>query len=207
MTTALLSHARRNVIAYLALFVALGGTSYAAVSLPANSVGGKQLKKNAVTSKKVKDGSLLRVDFKAGQLPAGPRGATGPQGAQGVPGAQGPAGPAIVNQLNRVEATKSVAAGAVDGVTVTCPAGQGVVSGAFEDTVGVVFIADTLAGPASVSPNSWSVVVDNFGSSASGTVTAIAFCAPSGQAAAPRTASRDVRSKIDAAVAARRATH
>jgi hypothetical protein len=64
MTTALLSHARRNLIAYLALFVALGGTSYAAVNLPPNSVGGKQLKKNAVTSKKVKNGSLLRVDFK-----------------------------------------------------------------------------------------------------------------------------------------------
>jgi hypothetical protein len=35
---------RKNLIAYLALFVALGGTSYAAVSLPGNSVGTRQLR-------------------------------------------------------------------------------------------------------------------------------------------------------------------
>jgi len=41
------------VISLIALFVALGGTTYAATSLPANSVGTKQLKNRAVTSKKV----------------------------------------------------------------------------------------------------------------------------------------------------------
>ena len=43
------------VISLLALFVALGGTSYAAVGLAKNSVGTKQLKKNAVTSPKIKN--------------------------------------------------------------------------------------------------------------------------------------------------------
>jgi hypothetical protein len=43
------------VISLIALFVALGGTSYAAVALPKNSVGTMQLKKNAVTSKKIKN--------------------------------------------------------------------------------------------------------------------------------------------------------
>ena len=43
------------VISLIALFVALGGTSYAAMSLPTNSVGAKQLKKNAVTSSKIKN--------------------------------------------------------------------------------------------------------------------------------------------------------
>jgi len=43
------------VIALVALFVALGGTTYAATSLPKNSVGSKQLKKNAVTSSKIKN--------------------------------------------------------------------------------------------------------------------------------------------------------
>jgi hypothetical protein len=43
------------VISVIALFVALGGTSYAAVHLPSNSVGTKQLKKNAVTSAKIKN--------------------------------------------------------------------------------------------------------------------------------------------------------
>jgi hypothetical protein len=42
------------VVALIALFVALGGVSYAAISLPANSVGTRQLKKNAVTATKIK---------------------------------------------------------------------------------------------------------------------------------------------------------
>lgn len=49
MTSALLHHIRRNVIAYIALFVALGGTSYAAFTLPANSVGTRQLRNHSVS--------------------------------------------------------------------------------------------------------------------------------------------------------------
>jgi hypothetical protein len=77
------------VVALLALIVALGGTSYAAIKLPKNSVGNKQLKKNAVTGSKVKDGSLFSNDFAAGQLPRGPKGDPGSQGAQGPAGANG----------------------------------------------------------------------------------------------------------------------
>jgi hypothetical protein len=47
--TRLLSHVRHNVVAYVALFVALGGTSYAAVSLPRGSVGSPQLKNHSIT--------------------------------------------------------------------------------------------------------------------------------------------------------------
>jgi hypothetical protein len=46
------------VISLVALFVALGGTTYAATSLPKNSVGPKQLKKNAVTAAKIKNGAV-----------------------------------------------------------------------------------------------------------------------------------------------------
>jgi hypothetical protein len=90
------------VVSVIALSVALGGTSYAAIVLPANSVGTKQIKKNAVTSAKVKNGSLLSADFRAGQLPAGATGATGATGLKGdkgdtgtngTNGAAGPAGP------------------------------------------------------------------------------------------------------------------
>jgi hypothetical protein len=81
-----------NVIATIALFIALGGGAYAALRLPANSVGTAQIKSNAVVSSKVKDGSLLSQDFKAGQLPAGPQGAQGAQGPQGAQGLQGPQG-------------------------------------------------------------------------------------------------------------------
>jgi hypothetical protein len=78
------------IVACVALAVALGGVSYAAtVVLPRASVGALQLKANSVNSSKVANGSLLKLDFKAGQLPAGPQGPTGPPGAAG---AAGPAG-------------------------------------------------------------------------------------------------------------------
>ena len=93
-----------NVISAMALFIALGGTGYAAFKLPKNSVGTKQIKKkavtgpkirkNAVTSSKVKNGSLKRGDFAAGQLPAGERGPAGANGTNGATGAQGPQGEA-----------------------------------------------------------------------------------------------------------------
>lgn len=43
-----LHHLRRNVIAYVALFVALGGTGYAATSRPAQSAGATQLRNHSV---------------------------------------------------------------------------------------------------------------------------------------------------------------
>lgn len=88
-----------TVIAIIALVVALGGTTYAVTALPRNSVGNAQLKNGAVTSQKVKNHSLLAVDFKPGQLAKvvptayGPAGPQGPAGADGATGAQGPAGP------------------------------------------------------------------------------------------------------------------
>ena len=81
------------LVALLALFVALGGSSYAAVVLSKNSVRSKHIAKgavkrseiarSAVNSAKVADGSLLATDFNAGQLPAGPQGPPGPQGDKG----------------------------------------------------------------------------------------------------------------------------
>jgi hypothetical protein len=55
-----------NVIASLALFVALGGASYAAVALPANSVGTKQLKKSAVSASKLKRNAVSSAKVKDG---------------------------------------------------------------------------------------------------------------------------------------------
>ena len=79
------------VVACIALLVALSGTGIAAVAaLPNNSVGTAQLKgnsvtngklaANAVTGPKVKNGSLQKADFAAGQLPAGKTGPAGPAG-------------------------------------------------------------------------------------------------------------------------------
>ena len=84
------------VIACAALAVALGGTGYAAVMLPANSVGTKQLKQGAIVAAKVKPHSLLAENFKDGELPTGATGLTGAAGANAtkyfatvLPNAQG----------------------------------------------------------------------------------------------------------------------
>ena len=56
--TRILQHAKHNAVAYVALFVALGGTSYAAVNLPAGSVGNRQLKNHSVTPIKLDRASI-----------------------------------------------------------------------------------------------------------------------------------------------------
>src|SRR5437764_3295677 len=49
---ALSAHLRSNVVGYLALFVALGGTSYAAANLSSNSVGARQIRRHSITPSK-----------------------------------------------------------------------------------------------------------------------------------------------------------
>jgi hypothetical protein len=56
------------VVGCIALIVALGGTSYAAIRLPANSVGTKQLKNGAVTAAKVRSNSLAGTQINEGSL-------------------------------------------------------------------------------------------------------------------------------------------
>jgi type VI protein secretion system component Hcp len=75
------------VVSTACLFIVLGGTSYAALSIT-----GKDVERETLTGANVKDRSLLRKDFKKGQLPRGRRGRTGPQGAPGSQGSQGPQG-------------------------------------------------------------------------------------------------------------------
>jgi hypothetical protein len=81
-----------NVVATLALFIALGGASYAAVNLPEKSVGTRELKDQAVTPAKVAK-STVKL-FKGQRGPAGARGAPGSTGPVGATGQTGPAGPA-----------------------------------------------------------------------------------------------------------------
>jgi hypothetical protein len=81
-----------NVAASAALFVALGGASYAAATLPRNSVGTSQLRNGAVTSAKVRRRSLRAIDFAPGQLSSGPRGQSGPAGPAGPAGPPGSPG-------------------------------------------------------------------------------------------------------------------
>jgi hypothetical protein len=99
------------VVACAALFVSLSGVGYAAIVLPANSVGTKHLKRNAVTSAKVKNRSLLSSDFKRGQLPRGPQGPQGIQGVQGIQGAKGDPGTPATRLWAYVSGTGTIRGG------------------------------------------------------------------------------------------------
>jgi hypothetical protein len=84
-----------NVMSTLAVFLALGGVSYAATTLPERSVGTRELKDQAVTPAKVAN-STVKL-FKGQRGPAGTRGAagaTGPAGPTGPTGQTGGIGPA-----------------------------------------------------------------------------------------------------------------
>lgn len=100
-----------NVTASIALFISLGGVSYAAVTLPRNSVGPTQLKPSSVTGAKIKNNTITGADVRDGSLTAkdfagaatggstvpfaatqGPQGPTGATGAAGAPGSAGAPG-------------------------------------------------------------------------------------------------------------------
>jgi hypothetical protein len=81
------------LVALISLFVALGGTGYAATRLlPRNSVGEHQLRNSAVTGSKIRPRTIQLSDI-ATSTRSSLRGQTGPQGPQGPQGAAGPQGP------------------------------------------------------------------------------------------------------------------
>lgn len=56
--TRVVHHMKSNVVAYLALFIALGGTSYAAIRLPAGSVDSRALRNHSVSAVKLDRSSI-----------------------------------------------------------------------------------------------------------------------------------------------------
>jgi hypothetical protein len=187
MLASFIAHAQRNLVAYTALLFALGGTSYAATTalLPANSVGTRQ----------VINHSLLKKDFKRGQLPRGPQ---GPEGETGDPGDPGPPGVTTV----------SAAAGPATGMcgngggtcqvassTATCPSGV-VVGGGWVSTspdVVVSFAART-------GGTTYGVIGINY-SPGSETITAQAICAVGPGASAATTTQGVSAESFDQALA------
>jgi hypothetical protein len=143
-----------NVVSSLCLFIVLGGVGYAGVQqLARNSVGTTQLKNNAVTSAKVRNGTLGVTDLSnaartalrgaagargltgapgavgatGAQGPAGERGPQGLQGAQGAPGAAGPSLPATHFRFAANENTGPTDIATLGGLTLraTCDFGSG----------------------------------------------------------------------------------
>src|SRR5215217_2908706 len=76
-----------NVMATVAVFIALGGTSYAVTQLPRNSVGASQIKRDAVRSPEIQNGSLRLGDFGTSTRNA-LRGQSGPAGPPGASAAK-----------------------------------------------------------------------------------------------------------------------
>lgn len=174
-----------NVMATVALFIALGGSSYAAVRLSANSVGSRQIKrdavkeseiaKSAVESEEVRNGSLRAVDF--ARLPVGARGEKGavgargpkgPQGDRGATGARGPAGAdAATSLVVRLAPATDVAAGNSTTIIAHCNPGERAVSGgvSFQPPEAAPFVQVTGSYPDPTTdgstPTSWNVSVAN----------------------------------------------
>jgi hypothetical protein len=163
---------RLRLVAGIVIVVVLGGTSYAAVSLPRNSVKRRHIARGAVTGAKVLDGSLRIVDLspRAVRRLRGIRGPSGPAGPQGPAGEQGPAGPAgpqgppgnvpgIVQDLDpAVVTTDSLTFVSLGGptVTVTVPA-----SGVIEVFAGVHFTAGPEDGAIALFEDTELVPLDN----------------------------------------------
>jgi hypothetical protein len=90
----MLDYLKRHHIGLLALFIALGGTSYAAATLPRNSVGTTQLRDRSVSERKLAKAVQRKLAAVGKAGPAGATGATGATGAAGAAGAAGPKGDA-----------------------------------------------------------------------------------------------------------------
>ena len=122
-----LLHLRQQYAGFLALFIVLGGTSYAVATgsidsreIKNNTVASKDIRNNQVSTRDVRDRSLLSRDFKPGQLPSGPQGSAGPAGPPGPPGPPGPAGLSGVEYVQNVTALSSENKGA----NAQCPEGK-----------------------------------------------------------------------------------
>jgi hypothetical protein len=165
-----------NVTATLALFIALGGTSYAAVNLPRDSIGAVQLRPGSVGSSEVRDRSLSLRDLNR-RTRSALRGARGPAGPAGPAGGTAGAGAIDVvyktasGTVARAPAEETTTAAA----TATCDAGQQATGGgARVDDVSVVSVHDSF--PES-GGRGWTVRVGN-DDQAAHSFTVFAICTP-----------------------------
>ena len=177
-----MSKSRLNtIVATTALVVAVFGSTplghaAARMVVPNNSVGTTQIKKNAVTGLKVKNGSLLAADFKAGQLPAGPKGDKGDTGAQGPAGDPGPKGDIGLPGLSGLEIVVNSSPNSVGDkfVYASCPAPKKVIAGGQETIPGY---DGTTAHGFPISDHSWFVRGHNPNAGVAWTLKVYAICA------------------------------
>lgn len=102
------------VVSLIALVVAMGGTSYAALKLPTNSVGASQIKRNAVTGAKVKNQSLTGADIKLSTLGAVPLATRASSAARADSATSAATATQAASATNATNATNAVHAGSAD---------------------------------------------------------------------------------------------
>jgi hypothetical protein len=178
----LIGYLRRNHLAFLALFFAIGGTSYAAVRLAPNSVGNRQLRNRSVSLVKIRRATITALRGQIGPRGlSGPTGHAGPRGSAGPRGLTGPAG--TFGAVTVRSETLSVLAGAQSSLALACPVGATAVAGgaSFGPSNGTdegnVWIESSRPDPANgTSPTGWFTLVNN-SSAATQTVTWYAECA------------------------------
>ena len=83
-----------NVMATIAVFIALGGTSYAATQLARNSVGSAQIRSKAVGSSELRSRAVASSKIRSGAVTLSKLNRSTREALRGSAGAQGPAGPA-----------------------------------------------------------------------------------------------------------------
>ena len=146
-----------DVMATLALFIALGGGAYAATALPRNSVGTKQIKRSAVTGAKVRNHSLTGADFNQSTLKT------------------------TVAVTYKTAAATAPAGSAANTATAACDSGQQVVGGGVKlDPPGIGLVNDSF--PDS-NNTAWTARVGNASNGSTArplSFTVYAICTPAG---------------------------
>ena len=156
-----------NVVATLALFIAIGGASaFAASQLGKNTVGSKQLKNNAVTTAKIKKEAITAAKVKKGTL-------TGKQvNGSTLTGVSA----ASLGTVQYVSAVVTITPGPGGTIgTATCPAGQKAIGGGA--TVSDPKVAFVNESAATSDRNGWLANAFILGAGSS-TLTVTASCTP-----------------------------
>ena len=170
-------------VAVIALIAAMGGTSYAALTITGknvkdSSLTGVDVRNSSLTTSDVRNGSLQALDFKAGELPAGERGPQGPQGPQGPLGPQGPKGDTGAPGISGLQVVKNESAFSSEAkdTAATCPAGKQVIGSGVDINggFGEVAIDHVIPGATQVSVQAFEKAG---GSTLDWSIIAIAICA------------------------------
>jgi hypothetical protein len=183
---------RQNTIALLALFLAFGGTSFAAASL----ISGSQIKAHTIAKNRLTNKAITQLKGNRGPRGAqgaqgarGPTGAQGVQGVQGVQGIQGPPGPV---DLDYETTEVTVHAGDRGTGQAVCPGGM-VVSGggAMADsadpnaiTAATISESDWILWPPGL-PSAWEATVHNGSASSDIVLVVDAICTAPTSISAP----------------------